>query len=323
MTDTTHVHDSETDSGSGPALAPSEQVVRVPVDTLLTADSPRSSGEDPEHVRTLTDVGGELPPITVHRRTMRVIDGMHRLRVAREHGRETIPVRFFDGDEADAFVLAVQANIAHGLPLSSADRKLAATRIIRTHPRWSDRRIAAVTGLAAKTVSEVRRVHGEPVGARVGQDGRVRPINSAEGRRRAVELLRDNPDLSLRQVARTVGISPETVRDVRARLNRGDDVLPGPRTTTPTGRAAEHTRPGDWVPAVRQLVNDPALRFNESGRALLHILGMHATSDESWAQLLDSVPVHCRAAVADAAQGCAARWQYAAWRLGQDGRHTA
>ncbi|MEV4256382.1 helix-turn-helix domain-containing protein, partial [Spirillospora sp. NPDC049652] len=197
-------------------------VVRVEIAALSTRDSPRVLGEDPDHVEALAAVQDELPPILVHRATMNVIDGMHRLRAARLRGDDRIPVRFFDGDAADAFVVAVQHNIAHGLPLSLADRKSAAERIIASHPQWSDRRIASATGIAPGTVAEIRRRTRGTADVRIGQDGRARPVNGVEGRRQAAELIRKEPGLSLRQVARAVGISPETVRDVRNRLNQGD-----------------------------------------------------------------------------------------------------
>ena len=59
-----------------------------------------------------------LSPILVRRCTNQVIDGVHRLIAARRRGQETIALRYFDGDEASAFVLAVSMNVAHGrLPL--------------------------------------------------------------------------------------------------------------------------------------------------------------------------------------------------------------
>ncbi len=128
----------------------------VPVSALQDADSPRISGEDAEHVRRLAEVA-QWPPITVHRPSMRVIDGMHRLNAARLRGQGEIEVRFFDGTAPEAFVLAVRLNTRHGLPLSLSDRKAAADRILASHPQWSDRLVASVTGLAAKTVAEIRR----------------------------------------------------------------------------------------------------------------------------------------------------------------------
>jgi ParB-like chromosome segregation protein Spo0J len=209
--------------------AEDEQIVRVAITNLRRSRSPRVSGEDPQHIRALAESDAELPPIIVHRATMRVIDGMHRLRAAELRDRDEIDVRFFDGDESDAFVLAVRANVTHGLPLSLTDRKAAAARIVAAHPDWSDRLIASRTGLAAKTVSTMRDENEDSAthdDSRVGQDGRIRPIDSSAGRQIAGDLIAENPGLSLRQVARRAGISPETVRDVRGRLRRGEDPIP-------------------------------------------------------------------------------------------------
>ncbi|RQX33168.1 hypothetical protein DLJ57_19775, partial [Micromonospora chalcea] len=128
----------------------------VPVSALLPGDSPRLAGENVEHIRLLAAMH-DLPPILVQRGTMRVIDGMHRLRAAKLRGDETVRVTFFDGDDAAAFLLSVDANIKHGLPLSRADREAAATRILRLYPQWSDRAVAAAAGLSPTTVSGIRR----------------------------------------------------------------------------------------------------------------------------------------------------------------------
>ncbi|WP_241779521.1 ParB/RepB/Spo0J family partition protein [Streptomyces natalensis] len=127
-------------------------VVKVSVDAVRTGDSPRLDGEDEDHARALAELGTGLPPITVHRGTMRVIDGAHRLRAARLLGHTEIAARFYDGDEDDAFVLAVTMNASHGLPLTLADRTAAAARILTARPQLSDRRIGKVTGLSGTTV---------------------------------------------------------------------------------------------------------------------------------------------------------------------------
>jgi hypothetical protein len=304
---------------------------RVPVDALLAAESPRGTGENQEHVEALAAAETRLPPIIVHRPTMRVIDGLHRLNAAKMRGAGTIEVRFFDGDEADAFVVAVKSNIAHGLPLSLADRKRAAVRIIASHPQWSDRMIASVTGIAAGTVADLRkRVAGGPAAedSRIGQDGRVRPIDGAAGRRLAGELIMQNPSLSLRQVARAAGISPETVRDVRNRLRRGEDPVPRPRGSR--SGAVEHrngaprsARPAridratvrDPATAVDRLRSDPALRFSEAGRDLLRLLGIHTLSPDDWNKIIDNVPPHCGTIVAQLARDCAEMWGELASRV--------
>jgi hypothetical protein len=90
-------------TASPPALAPADPArtdprggpprpESVPILRLAPADSPRLLGEDAEHVRMLADAGTDLPPILVHRRTPRVIDGMHRLRAAHLRGDTHIAV---------------------------------------------------------------------------------------------------------------------------------------------------------------------------------------------------------------------------------------
>ncbi len=306
-------------------------MVRVAIAALSVAGSPRTAGADPEHARALADTQDELPPIIVHRATMRVIDGLHRLRAAQLRAETEISVRFFDGDEADAFVLAVKANAAHGLPLSPADRKAAAARIITSHPQWSDRLLASVTGLSAKTIAELRRRPGGAVpqpDVRIGQDGRVRPINSAERRRLAGELMADNPHLSLRQVARAAGISPETARAVRSRLRCGENpILPKQRDPKQAAEpAAKPERRGEPEAArtpgrasvLHRLRADPTLRFTETGRMLLRLLDVHAMSEEKWATIIDSVPPHCRDTIANVAMECAEVWKMFAEQLERD-----
>ena len=73
--------------------------VHLPIEELLPADSPRLEGEDLEHIRSLAELTDELPPILVHRQTMRVIDGMHRMKAAMLRGERTIEATFYDGNE--------------------------------------------------------------------------------------------------------------------------------------------------------------------------------------------------------------------------------
>ncbi|MFE2169618.1 ParB N-terminal domain-containing protein [Streptomyces sp. NPDC059447] len=219
-----------------------QPVVEVELGSLKLVGSPRLSGERPEHVHVLAAAQNPLPPIVVHRPTMRVIDGFHRLKAARLRGEDKIAVRFFDGEEAEAFVLAVQLNVTHGLPLALADRKRAAERITASHPQWSDRKVASVTGISPGTVGDIRRRIVREVESdvrRIGRDGRLRPVDGSVGRVLAGELLLQNPELSLRQVARAAGISPETARDVRNRLRNGEELLPKPRRRKQSGTGGD------------------------------------------------------------------------------------
>ncbi|WP_431045558.1 ParB/RepB/Spo0J family partition protein [Streptomyces sp. P1-3] len=291
---------------------------------LRSAVSPRLAGEDDQHVRALARLDIPLPPIVVHRATLRVIDGMHRLRAAELRGDTDIEVRFVDGSEADAFVLSVKLNKAHGLPLSHADRSLAAARIIASHPHWSDRKIAKVTDLAASSVGAIRKRSTEQIdqsNGRLGMDGRVRPLDIAERRRLASRLFSEQPQISLRAVAKTAGISLSTAHDVRVRLRAGNDPLPTRQrerlARSPAGRLAACEQPtaatgGAAEPAsadlLERLRKDPSLRFNEMCRYLLQWLGATTIADEGPERFVRCVPPHRAQAVARAARACAESW---------------
>lgn len=229
------------------------QPLLVPIAALVLAGSPRLAGEDPEHIRLLAEAGAELPPIVVHRRTMRVIDGMHRVRAARLRRQSRIPAVFFDGDADAAFLHAVVANVSHGRPLTLADRRAAAVRVLKAHPEWSDRGIATATGLAPMTVRTLRQRATGGSGqlrARLGRDGRVRPLDASEGRRRAATLLADQPGATLKEIAQLAGVSVGTVRDVRRRVRSGEDPVPSTRRrSAPRGGGTRHEPARPVAPA--------------------------------------------------------------------------
>jgi hypothetical protein len=319
--------------------APTEMVA---LSELILSGSPRLGGVSLDHSRMLAGTGAELPPIIVHRSTMRVIDGAHRVSAALLRGDDRIAVRFFDGDEKDAFVLAVRTNIAHGLPLPLADRTAAAARIIGSHGQWSDRAIGAATGLSHKTVAAIRRSNPNgifPVDTRIGRDGRLRPLTTVEGREAAAALIAAKPGVSLREIARETGISMGTARDVRARLERGEDpVLPGQRgerggqpdprrppggepTPLPQGgtrQAASALMPAsppagaqgrvavrDHSAVIERMRRDPSLRLTNSGRLLLRLLDRSVADTQAWRQLAGTVPPHWSSLVAEMARSYA------------------
>jgi ParB-like chromosome segregation protein Spo0J len=287
----------------------------VAVASLLPADSPRLGGVDAAHARTLAESVADLPPIFVRRSTMRIIDGMHRLDAARLRGDRQICVQFFDCTEDEAFMLAVATNVHHGRPLTLADRRAAATRIVAIRPEASDRWIAELTGLAAKTIAAIRRQSpgAAKVDRRVGRDGRARPVSTAEGRRMASALLAEQPDASLRQIASKAGISVGTARDVRQKIRQGmDPVRPrriAPQSSTGLVNLSRVTPPVDYRPIVRRLRLDPSLRYTDSGRALLRWLSPPRLIDlTDLRHVIDVVPAHCRTDVTRIARACAQAW---------------
>ncbi|WP_414945419.1 transcriptional regulator [Amycolatopsis sp. cmx-11-32] len=312
----------------------------MPILSLRAGESPRLRGEDKRHVARLVETDSPLPPILVDRRTMRVIDGMHRLMAASMRGQDTIEVEFFDGDPEEGFLRAVRANVTHGFPLSQADRRAAAIRIVASHPRLSDRTIAEITGLGARTVASIRRSSDSipEVTTRIGLDGKVRPVNHGEGRRRTAAFLARNPNASLREAAKAAGVSPGTVRDVRKRLERGEEPAPPEPRQGGSAESAEKesgqqlervgrepealidARFGAGVVAapeaaheaarhaLEKLLRDPSLRHNEQGRRLLRLIQHTATEAKDWLGATEAVPPHCLVMITSLARHFSEIW---------------
>ncbi|MGP3632788.1 ParB/RepB/Spo0J family partition protein [Streptomyces sp. 24-1644] len=334
----------------------SPRVVRI--DELIPADSPRLNGIDRAHVQRLATVYASLPPVLVHRPTMRVVDGMHRISAALLKGLETVEVTFFDGAEDQVFLRSVAANITNGLPLSVADRKTAAARILASHPTLSDRAVAAHVGLDAKTVAGVRTCSaaGSPLlNVRTGADGRIHPLDRTAERLHAAALLTQDPALSLRSVVEQTGLSLGTAHDVRRRLLRGEDPVPqsrqsasamldaGPAMQKPRAAGAPVApgiRPGRPAPsavagkppvsprsrapmeALRKLSHDPSLRHSDQGRELMRWLHNRFLVDEAWRRRADAVPAHCVDSMAELAQHCSDAWRRFAEEMVRR-RHTS
>lgn len=93
-----------------------QPVEYVSVHSINRSESLRLAGESAEHAHLLAESDAVLPPIVVHRDTMRVIDGVHRVRAALIRGDVEVPAVFYDGSDEAAYILAVQANVLHGLP---------------------------------------------------------------------------------------------------------------------------------------------------------------------------------------------------------------
>ncbi|BBZ29279.1 hypothetical protein MMAD_35740 [Mycolicibacterium madagascariense] len=311
----------------------------VEIASLRVGDSPRTSGEDPEHTALLIDCQTPLPPILVHRATMEIVDGLHRVQAARAKGQTMIEAVLLDGSRESAFVVAVAVNLGDGLPLSLADRRQAAARIVHSHPHWSDRSISRLVGLSAKTIRTIRG-HSDQVpvvDSRTGRDGRVRPIDSAAGRRAAAEYLAAHPKSSLRTVAKHAGISPNTVRDVRNRLSRGEDPVgcanrarratgrpPATQSRSPAGASHVGAEPSMSVrPLLASLSRDPALRMSDSGRELLRWLHLHAVEDVDVAALMAATPRHRQAQLAEIAARCSVNWSVIAHKMSPHTRARA
>ena len=171
---------------------------------------------DPAHVLVLIGVLDLCPPIVVERGSLLLLDGRHRAAAAATLGRDTIPVRWVDGDEAILLEAAVSANSQHGLPLTYAQRKAAAGRLLDLAPDWSNRRVARACGLSEATVRRMTRPGASTtqVDTRTGSDGKAYPT-TGDAVETARALLASEPHSSDRAIARAAGLSPTTVGRLR------------------------------------------------------------------------------------------------------------
>jgi hypothetical protein len=181
--------------------------------------------------------------------------------------------------------------------------------------------------MSAKTVSALRKTisDGNP-DTRIGRDGRARPLSTAEGRMLASQAIANRPELSLREIAREAGISIGTARNVRARVNAGEDPVP-PRLR-PTAATAPAASAGTVVPhaaptaipaappseqviemLLDSLRRDPSLRFTDTGRAVLRWLSMRMVTTSESRQAAESIPPHSAKMVAQIAQEYSRIWR--------------
>jgi hypothetical protein len=284
-------------------------VAWVALEDLSPGVSVRAAGVDEDHVMLLMETPGEWPPVLATRGG-RVIDGTHRLIAARRCGLSNLSVTWFDGTDDEAFVEAVRRNVAHGLPLSFNDRIEAVRHLLRSHRDWSDRRLACICAVSPRTVAQARLTggRGQMADKRLGRDGRRRPTKGSPHRTKILNVLENDPDRSLRSIALEVGVSPETVRSVRASvelprrsLSQGD---PPGRATTHRVSEQEKVEIRSKVP---NFVDDPAFGSQPDQRRFAVWFDAMAVSkgDSSFVCL---VPLGRVYDVADEARRRAAFW---------------
>jgi ParB-like nuclease domain len=199
-------------------------VSTVPVADLSMGYSPRQTKLDPVHVAGLMEVVDQLPPVIVNERTMTIIDGAHRLEAFRKLGRSHIEARLFSGNELEALVIAIEANVKHGKPLSRTERQAAAGVLLSRYPDRSDRWVGHVCGLSHTTVAVLRQsLRLADVRVRTGRDGRRRPLDPVPGRVAVVRVMTENPGATVREAAKAAGVAPSTVHRVASSLHGPDN----------------------------------------------------------------------------------------------------
>jgi ParB-like chromosome segregation protein Spo0J len=276
-----------------------DRVVRVAIGTLRPGPAVRQEGLNEAHMAALAELAGAWPPLLVTP-SGRIVDGHYRYRAACRLGISHLDCVIFDGDDDAAFVEAVSRNVHCGLPLSVRERKNAAARILRHHADWSNRKIGRLCGLAHETVGRLR-------GSLPCQGGDIDHVDNADGanlisraeraastRTRIVAAIEANPSASLRQLARVVGTTHETVRTVRRRLDAAELV---------TGRWPERVD----HPTAPSPSSDAAFTSTEWGSAFASWFEQTSIADE-WRPFVPSVPISRVYEIVDEAQRRASAW---------------
>lgn len=128
---------------------------------------PRANVDDSTVARLgeALDAGAELPPPLVEKKSLRVLDGFHRVRLyQRKYPPEyliTVQAEEFK-DEAAMFLRAVEANAAHGRPYAPYDRAHALVMAGQMH--IPDDLLAKALHLKVERMIEIRQTKTASVG---------------------------------------------------------------------------------------------------------------------------------------------------------------
>lgn len=111
----------------GPVAAPGSSFVDI-ADIITRADWQVRVRIDDATVRSYAGImrgGGMMPPVSVARidGALYLVDGWHRLEAAKLNGETFIEATVCDMSETAARWAAAQANLRHGLPLKSGERR--------------------------------------------------------------------------------------------------------------------------------------------------------------------------------------------------------
>lgn len=130
-------------------------LARVLVDEAL---QPRTGGLDAGHVEALQEDPNAWPPlVVVERGGYLLVDGFHRYAAAQNLGLESIRVEVREvPEDGDLRGFAFSLNASHGRPLSLADRRAEAERLLRAGATASNLDVARRTALSPTTIAAIR-----------------------------------------------------------------------------------------------------------------------------------------------------------------------
>ncbi len=140
------------------------------------------TGLDEETVRNYAACFDQLPPIQVFDLDGRlvVVDGNHRTHAAQRLGLTDIAAEVKPGTLEEAREAAALANVAHGKPLNTAEKRKAIDAVLVCKPERSDNWVAKLVGVDRKTVHKRREAleagrEFPTLSELVGEDGKTYP----------------------------------------------------------------------------------------------------------------------------------------------------
>lgn len=137
-----------------------DKTIELPPDRIVVDPSlqPREDGLDAQHVAALQDNPDAWPPVAVvEDGGFKLVDGFHRYAAAQNMGLQTVPVKVVEmPTDGDLRSLAFALNAVHGRPLTLADRRAEAERVLRTDATVSNLDVARRTALSPTTVAAIR-----------------------------------------------------------------------------------------------------------------------------------------------------------------------
>jgi hypothetical protein len=147
---------------------------------LIPELSPRA-GLCEETVIRYMDSFASLPPVRTQEGTNVVVDGYHRVEAAVRLGLEEVPVAAEPVPDEELRLAAGVANVAHGQPLTRAERNQLAVALVRTYGKHREE-VARLLGMspAAVTLALREQQFNEMLSEKLGAP--VQVINSAHVR---------------------------------------------------------------------------------------------------------------------------------------------
>lgn len=207
---------------------------------------------------------------------------------------------------SDALIEGVRRELLRAPSSPVLERKAAALRILVARPELSDRYVARIVGLSAKTVGIQRRTAGEAIAkvqVRLGLDGRSRRLSDRDAQ------------------------EPARADDRGATSFAARGGAPGGRAGRPDPVSADADEVAGLHIAVREaeailtvLARDPSVRHSDSGRALLVRFAAGVVRPADWDVLLAAAPQHCVELLQRMAHSNSRAWAAVAERLRREQR---